>query len=325
MVKKLLKIIDNFSKKKILVIGDIMLDKYIYGETSRISPEAPVPIVYVSKQTMLLGGAGNVAKNIIDLGGKVELLGVIGNDVDGENLKKILRENNIPLENIFVDNNRPTTVKMRIISQHQQIVRVDFENSDFLDKKIRQKLKDCLEEKINNCDCIIISDYGKGIINKDILFRIIQQAKKAKIPVIADPKLKHFFQYKRVTCITPNQHEAGQVLHLDLGNEKNLIRGGKKILKRLDCDSVLITRGEKGMTIFEKSGKIKHIPTMAKEVFDVTGAGDTVISTFAISLVSGANLYEAAYLANCAAGIVVGKLGTATVSPIELKRAIEAK
>lgn len=324
MKNKIVKVINEFNKRNILILGDIMVDKFVQGTVSRISPEAPVPVVEVKKETSLPGGAGNVANNIAALKAKVFLVGVIGNDSAGENLKQELDKNSIIVDGIFTDIYRPTSVKTRIIAQHQQVVRVDWETKDEISGSIREKMFDYVHKILPQIDAIILSDYGKGVVKPKILKEVISLANKNRIPVTVDPKIEHFLSYRKVTCITPNLQEAvsGMRIH-KAQNEKEIHVLGKNILNRLGCQSVLITRGEKGMTLFEKGKKPFHIPTRAKEVYDVTGAGDTVISVLTLGLASKLSLRVSAEIANYAAGVVVGKLGTATVSPEELKQNIK--
>ena len=322
-MKSLIKIIPEFSKQRILVLGDVMVDKFVWGKVSRISPEAPVPVVEVTRETHAFGGAGNVANNLISLGGNVYLIGVIGNDVSGDKLFEDLNQGKINTDRIIRDSERPTIVKTRIIAQHQQVVRVDKEIKGEFPSKIVNEIIAQLERTAPEVDAIIISDYGKGVINPPVLKKAISLAHKYKIPVTVDPKIEHFLRYKKVSCITPNTLEAITGMRApDAREDKDMFELGRKILKKLDSESVLITRGERGMTLFEPGNKITHIPTRAKEVYDVTGAGDTVISTFTLALAAKASFIEAAEISNFAAGIVVGKLGTATVSQDELKRAI---
>jgi len=322
-MKNLIGFIPHFSRQKILVIGDIMVDKFVWGKVSRISPEAPVPVVEVSQETHKLGGAGNVANNLNSLGGKVYLVGVIGSDIVGEQLKDDLRETKISVDGIISDQTRPTCIKTRIIASHQQVVRVDKEVKGAFTAEIERNIIDRIESIIPQVQAIIISDYGKGVVTPAVLSRAIQLARKNGTPVTVDPKIEHFLRYKRVSCITPNLSEAFSGMRTLLVDEdKKIIELGNKILRKLNSDSVLITRGEKGMTLFEPGNRITHIPTRAKEVYDVTGAGDTVIATFTLALAARADFVTAAEISNFAAGVVVGKLGTATVSLAELRSAI---
>lgn len=322
-MEKLTNLISKFRKQKILVVGDVMVDKFVWGKVSRISPEAPVPVVEVTRESHAFGGSGNVANNLTSLGAQVYLVGVIGNDIVGEQLKNDLINKNILVDGIICDSSRPTSIKTRIIAQHQQVVRVDKEVKGVFSREIENKLVSKIEEIIKDSDAMIISDYGKGVISQPILKKAISLAHKQGIPITVDPKIEHFLNYKRVSCITPNLSEAiAGMRSLEVSDDKDIFELGNKILKKLNSESVLMTRGEKGMTLFEPGGKITHIPTRAKEVFDVTGAGDTVIATFTLAIAAKANFVEAAEISNFAAGVVVGKIGTATVSQDELRHAI---
>lgn len=319
-MKSLARFIDDFSKQRILVIGDIMVDKFVWGKVSRISPEAPVPVVEVTNETYSFGGAGNVANNLRSLGSKTHILGVIGRDIVGQELERDLQDRGIDTSSVVFDDVRPTIIKTRVVASHQQVVRFDKEIKGRFAPNIEKELLQRIEALIPKMSAVIISDYGKGVVSKAVLKKAIALALKHNIPVNVDPKIENFTSYKKVTCITPNLSEAIAGMKCsDVSSDEEVEVLGKKILKKLDAESVLITRGEKGMTLFEKHGTTKHIPTRAREVFDVTGAGDTVISVFTLALSSKASLMEAAELSNFAAGIVVGKLGTATVSPQELR------
>ncbi len=327
--KRFQEILDSFPKVSILVVGDIMMDRFIRGRVSRISPEAPVPVVAVENEDFLLGGAANVVNNIHSLGGKGALCGVVGDDEQGEQIKKALTEKGIDIRGIFIDPGRQTTVKTRIIAHHphyQQLVRVDRETPDELKGKICQSLSKFLWESMDRFDGVILSDYGKGLLARELIRAVIQKAKASMKPILVDPKLKNFFLYKGATVVTPNTSEAGEALGIPITDESSLIKAGVKLLKRLRCEALVITRGEKGMTIFEPDQMPFPVPTVAQEVYDVTGAGDTVIGTMALALGTRARVKvkDAAILANYAAGIVVGKVGTATVNRDELMKAVKA-
>ncbi|MEW6555801.1 MAG: D-glycero-beta-D-manno-heptose-7-phosphate kinase [Elusimicrobiota bacterium] len=315
-------ILKKISDTRVLIIGDLILDRFIRGETRRISPEAPVPVVDVKTETYCLGGAGNVANNIVSLGGKVSICGIVGNDYTAEILLKELRKKKINTEGVFTDDIITTSIKTRIIAGHQQVVRFDKETVREFSPAMTKKMLEYINKKLQDCNAILISDYGKGIITKTIIQETVKLAKSHKKIVTVDPKVEHFTRYKHVDCLTPNLSEAMTGMNVPkIQAEKDLDNLGKKILKKLQCRSVLITQGEQGMTLFEK-GNSTHIPTSAREVFDVTGAGDTVVAVLTLALSCGASLIESAKIANCAAGIVVGKLGTATVSIEELKRSL---
>jgi D-beta-D-heptose 7-phosphate kinase/D-beta-D-heptose 1-phosphate adenosyltransferase len=328
--KKLEFILKGFSGVKLLVVGDIMMDRSVSGKVSRISPEAPVPVVIVEKEEFNLGGAANVAHNIRSLGGVASLCGVLGKDENGRKLYKKIVEKEIQTQGIFFEPGRQTTVKTRIIAHHphhQQLVRVDRETTDHPKVSTSKVLLGFLTEGINDFDGIVISDYGKGLLTRNLIQTIIKRAKKSKKFVMVDPKVKNFFFYKGATVITPNTQEASEASRTPYTDQASVEEMGRKLLKRLSCKALVITQGEKGMTIFERHQKPYRVPTVAKEVYDVTGAGDTVIGTMALALGTGprVNVKDAASLANYAAGVVVGKVGTAIVSREELLKVIREK
>jgi D-beta-D-heptose 7-phosphate kinase/D-beta-D-heptose 1-phosphate adenosyltransferase len=324
MNNKLLNLIDSFKKQSIVVIGDTMIDKFVFGKVKRISPEAPVPVVEVTREMQVLGGAANVANNITALGAKAYMVSTIGNDLNGKVLIELFKEKEINSEYLVYDEKRPTIVKTRIIAVSQQLVRVDKEVKGQFESRIENKLIGNIESLIPKVNAVIISDYGKGVVCPKVLKKTIALAKKYKIPVTVDPRIEHFKKYKNITTITPNEKEAIEGMNAkNIETDFDVANLGKKILKTLKSDSVVITRGEKGMTLIESNNKITNIPTRAKEVYDVTGAGDTVISTMTLALAAKANLLIAVELANFAAGIVVAKLGTATATPEELKNVIK--
>jgi len=316
------KILRRFSKVNILVVGDIMMDCFIWGKVSRISPEAPVPVVAVEKETFLLGGAANVVNNIHALGGNVTLCGVVGDDEMGQKIIKKLTEMKIGLQGIFVEQGRQTSTKTRIIAHHQQLVRIDRETTDHPRASTSRNLSEFLKKNIEGFDGIILSDYGKGLLTKELIRTTIRKARETKKLIMVDPKLKNFFYYKGATVVTPNAAEASAASSILINDLSSLKSAGRMLLKKLGCDVLVITRGEEGMAIFEPRQEPFLVPTVAKEVYDVTGAGDTVIGTMVLALGAGARVIEAARLANYAAGIAVGKIGTATVSQEELIKAI---
>jgi D-beta-D-heptose 7-phosphate kinase/D-beta-D-heptose 1-phosphate adenosyltransferase len=319
------KIINSFKDRNILIIGDIILDRYIFGKVNRISPEAPVPVVDVSRETFLLGGAANVANNIIALGGKVTVSGVVGKDRAGDVVRELLTESGINSDGLIEDN-RPTTVKSRVIAHNQQVVRFDREDSRKLDGKALTKFLEYIRKALPQFDAVIISDYKKGVVTATLIKSVVKFAKQKKTFVAVDPKVGHFHLYKDVSIITPNLMEASQGSGIDIKDENSLLKAGKALLTRLSCMSVLITRGEEGMSLFERDGakgiKVTHIPTVAVKVFDVTGAGDTVIAAFTLAHAAGASLRDAAVISNHAAGIVVGEVGTAVATPETLLQSL---
>ncbi len=322
-MKNMEKLINNFSKASILVIGDIILDRYIWGKVTRISPEAPVPVVEVTKEDFLLGGAANVAANIKSLGGGVSVIGITGNDRARDVLVRLLEDKGIDSSGVFTDE-RPTTVKTRVIAHAQQVVRFDKEDHSKINSGLLKKILAFVEHKIkkDHIDAIIISDYKKGVISRELVKGVLRLTRQAGLFVAVDPKVGHFPFYRGVSVITPNLKEASEGSGIEIKDEASLIKAGRKLLKSLSLEAVLITRGEEGMSLFmRKKDNIVHyhIPTRAKKVFDVTGAGDTVIATFTLARASGASMIEACEIANYAAGIVVGEVGTATVRPEQLK------
>jgi D-beta-D-heptose 7-phosphate kinase/D-beta-D-heptose 1-phosphate adenosyltransferase len=309
-------VIRGFKGKRVLVLGDLMLDRYIWGHVSRISPEAPVPVVAVRDETSCLGGAGNVGHNLESLGARPLLVGVVGRDEAGRWIRGRISDG----RGVFVDERRPTTVKTRIIAHHQQVVRVDQEE--------RARLSPALEKRIlsligaASCKGIILSDYDKGLLTPTLVPAVLALARARRIPVFVDPKVERFPLFTPVTLITPNHHEAEKVVGHECRTDAQVERAGEEILDRVSVRYLILKRGEQGMTVFERGKRPIHIPTIAQEVFDVTGAGDTVIATAALALLAGADIRQAAVLANAAAAIVVGKIGTATATAAELLAAV---
>ena len=322
--KRGLKVLSRFQESNILVLGDIMLDEFIWGEVSRISPEAPVPVVNVTSESFCLGGATNVVNNIFSLGGNVYVCGIVGDDENGEKLINSIMNMGIDVAGIIIEKGRPTSVKTRVIANNQQVVRYDREDSSEINQKSMQEIISYLRTNLDSIDAIIISDYGKGIVSEQLIQEIrILIGSNDKI-ISVDPNVSHFSYYEGVTVITPNNIEASKAAGIEIKDEETLLRVGEVLLNRLACKLLLITRGEDGMTLFEKGGDITHIPTLAREVYDVTGAGDTVISALTLALTAGATLKEASAIANYAAGIVVGEVGTAAVTVEKLKDSIKS-
>jgi D-beta-D-heptose 7-phosphate kinase/D-beta-D-heptose 1-phosphate adenosyltransferase len=316
------KLLQSFKKTTVLVVGDIMIDEFIWGTVTRISPEAPVPVVAVNRENLLLGGAANVVHNVHSLGGRVLLAGLIGDDLMGETIKKILAEQRIDREGLVVQAGRPTIVKTRVIAHSQQVVRFDRESREPISTQSQENLLQYLDKNWDRVDGIIVSDYGKGLITPPLMEFIMQRKKRDGKLVAVDPKMNNFSLYPGATVVTPNRQEAEAAAGKDIRDEASLMEVGRILLERFASQAILITRGEEGMVLFERDGDVINVPTVAKEVYDVTGAGDTVISALTLALASGNSFPEAAVVANYAAGIVVGKVGTATVTPEELKKAI---
>ncbi|MBI3803405.1 MAG: D-glycero-beta-D-manno-heptose-7-phosphate kinase [Nitrospirae bacterium] len=315
-------LLDRFEGHRVLVVGDLMLDHYIWGSVQRISPEAPVPVVNVLRESVLLGGAGNVLHNILTLGGRGLLCGLVGNDEAGRWLSEELKAKGVGVEGIVAEEERPTTKKTRIIAHQQQVVRYDHEKKGEVSQKTEKKFIQYINDQIDQIDCMVLSDYAKGVITPGLLEAILPRALQRGIPVVVDPKVSHFPLYKGVTVVTPNHLEASQAAGIEIENESTLHRSGEILLERLGCQAVLITRGEQGMSLFEREGRRTDIPTEARQVFDVTGAGDTVVGTLALAISAGASLPAAAKLANHAAGIVVGMVGTTAVDKSMLRKAL---
>ena len=324
---KLIRYIDRFSSANVLVIGDIILDEYIWGDVSRISPEAPVPVVEVKneKEDKRLGGAANVVNNIISLGGKSILCGVIGDDNTGNELIKILKSLGLTTDGILIDPGRHTSIKTRVVARNQQVVRFDRETREKISPVITRELLKFLKERIHDIDAIIVAEYGKSVISPQLMKGLRALIAGSCIILAVDPKTDHFEYYKGIDVITPNHHEAGAYCRFEIVDKETVDKAGRKMLDELSCKSVLITQGKDGMTLFEKGRKPHYIPTVAREVFDVSGAGDTVIGTFCLGLASGMDRKSAAEISNYAAGIVVGKLGTSVVTPEELKNVINRR
>jgi len=306
----------DFSRSRVLVIGDLMLDRYWHGGTSRISPEAPVPVVRVNDEEQRPGGAGNVALNIANLGARVSLIGLTGDDQAARDLQARLSTEGVDCHFQHVAN-KSTITKLRIISRHQQLIRLDFE--DGFNGYDESSLLSLFQAELDKADAVVLSDYGKGTL--EIAPQLISLAREKNIPVLVDPKGSDFSRYRGCTLITPNLTEFEAVVG-DYDNDEVLTEKASKLIAELDLEALLVTRSERGMTLVQKEHDVLHLPTRAREVYDVTGAGDTVISVFAAVIAAGQGLEQATSLANLAAGIVVGKLGTAAVSPHELRRSI---
>ncbi len=306
----------DFSRLKILVVGDVILDQYHFGKVDRISPEAPVPVVLVDNTKLVIGGAGNVANNIANLGAQAILIARVGDDINGKLLKKLLDESKIQSD--FIVNYVPTILKTRIIGDHQQIVRMDTETIYHLSEEETQKFKESFTKYVGNMDAVVISDFGKGFINGEISQFIIQASSKLNKKVFIDPKFLDWSIYNGAYMVTPNLKEFSSVVGRELQNDDLEIEyWGKKVIKKYDIDYLLVTRSDKGMSLISHN-QCLHVPTMVKEVFDVSGAGDTVVATISTFISNGIDLAESIKLSNRAAGIVVSKIGTSTVSADEL-------
>jgi D-glycero-beta-D-manno-heptose-7-phosphate kinase len=317
--------IDRFPSVKVLVIGDIILDEYIWGDVSRISPEAPVPIVEVRKEEKRLGGAANVVNNIFSLKGQTGLCGVVGDDIYGRDIIESIKGMGLDTDGIISDQTRCTSIKTRVLGHTQQMVRIDREIRRAINDDITPKLLQSVEATINTVNAIIIADYGKGVITSSLMKGIRALTAGKNIIIGVDPKPENFDSYHGVDLITPNHHEAGAFCRFEIHDEETLVRAGNQMLNELNCRAVIITQGKDGMTLFEKGNEPCHIPTVARKVFDVSGAGDTVIAAFCLGLASGMDLKSAAVISNFAAGIVVGEVGTSIVTVDELKKAVNGR
>jgi D-beta-D-heptose 7-phosphate kinase/D-beta-D-heptose 1-phosphate adenosyltransferase len=307
-------------EKTVVVWGDVMLDEFVWGDVTRISPEAPVPVVEVRRESAHLGGAANVLANLRSLGARASVVGVVGSDRACERVRAELRDAGAlgADENLIVDVSRPTTLKTRIIAHSQPVVRADRERRTPVDGLVEERIVETLRKLLRGADALVVSDYDKGAVTPGALSEILTAAEVARVPVLVDPKIRNFNSYRPATLVTPNHHEAMRLTNTEENDDAGMIRAARAIREMLGCRSVLITRGERGMMLLDEAGEPVFVPTAAREVYDVTGAGDTVIATLAASLAAGAGLVEAAMLANHAAGIVVGKLGTATATADEL-------
>ncbi len=311
-------------RSSVAVIGDLMLDRYFWGQVDRISPEAPVPVVNVEKTNVRPGGAANVAWNVISLGCRPDLVGVLGKDSQASEVRSLLRDSGIATGHLVTDSARVTTEKIRIVAHHQQVVRADFESGGAVSGRVLSRLKAAVREAVADAGAVVISDYGKGVVAMPLMDVVRSCCAEKNIPMIIDPKEGHFDLYRGAFALTPNLKEAGGFYNVRIRTQGQLERVGRSLLNDLQANAVLITRGEEGMTLFEAGKDSRHFPTMASEVYDVTGAGDTVIGVLSAALAAGASIYDSIELANSAAGIVVRELGTATVTADELTRSFTA-
>lgn len=311
-------------KATVTVVGDMMLDRYIWGQVDRISPEAPVPVVNVERTNTRLGGAANVAWNIASLGLRVRLVGCVGKDQTGSELRKLLSNKKLPTDYIVTDTSRVTTEKIRVLAHSQQVVRADFESGGEIGKRAMARIRSSIRRALDGSAAVVVSDYGKGVVSATVMDSVRQAASIRGIPILVDPKEGHFSLYRGAYVVTPNKKEAGGFYNVRIRTDEDLERVGASLLVDLEAAALLVTRGEEGMTLFEKGKRPRHFPTRASEVYDVTGAGDTVISILAAALAAGTPICESIELANAGAGIVVRELGTAAVTPEELVRGFPA-
>ena len=314
--------IDDFTKIKVLVIGDLMIDEYLWGSVDRISPEAPVPVVSVQKESHALGGAGNVIHNLVAMGAEVTAIGTAGTGKTGQMIFEKLEDLGIETDGVISEPQRPTTRKTRVIASNQQVLRIDKEIKKNINADTLEKLGKIIESKISNASLVIISDYDKGLVTRELVQKIVTLAEKYNILTLADPKSLNFSKYERVSILTPNKKEASLAANMDIKSEKDLFDAGWKIMDQVKLERLLLTCGKDGMVLFEKGREPYTIESKARQVFDVSGAGDTVISLLGLGLATGGTFKQSASIANVAAGIVVAKIGTATASIDELKRAL---
>ncbi len=314
--------IDRFPDARILVIGDVIMDEFIWGDVSRISPEAPVPVVDVRRETKMLGGAANVIHNLCALGAKPVLCGVIGDDPTGREIIRFLENLGLAPEGLVIESERPTSIKTRVVAHDQQVVRFDREIRSEIRPQCVGRLMDAIQKEVNTLDAVIIADYGKGVVTAELMRSLSDLFRDTDIIVAVDPKTENYSYYRGIDILTPNHHEAGACCRMEIIDEDTLIQAGNQILHDLQCRAALITQGKDGMTLFEESGEVSHIPTVARKVYDVTGAGDTVIAALVLGMASGLDLKSAAIISNFAAGIVVGEVGTSIVKREELKKVV---
>lgn len=320
--KKLLELLPRLAGGKVLIIGDLVLDHYVQGQVERISPEAPVPVVHVEEERYVLGGAGNVARNIKALGGEAVIVGVCGMDQDGDRMRRLLFDAGVTAHAVC-DSDRPTIRKTRIIAQNQQVVRVDLEKTHHLSDGVTEQLFDYIRDSVSDAGVIILSDYGKGLVTAQFMQRLwtLLDGLEDRPPIFVDPKTRNFELYKGVDLLTPNAKEAqeGAGVELDGADKHSVLRAGARIFRKLGNANLLVTLGPRGMALFQGPEHVTHIPTAARKVFDVSGAGDTVIATLALAVAQGLDLVTACELANVAAGIVVAEVGTASASVDDLR------
>ncbi len=311
------RIVSRFGGRRVVVAGDVMLDRFIWGDVDRISPEAPVPVVRVARESVHLGGAANVAANLAALGARVSLVGLVGEDAAADQLRAAIEASGIESA-LVASAGRATTVKTRIIARAQQVVRVDREHSDPALPEELSALEARLGERLEGAAALVVSDYDKGAAAGALLASVLPEARRKGVPAVVDPKRLDFSVYQPATVVTPNQAELGRAASVEIRSDEDCLGAARSVLDRIDVGAVLVTRGERGMLLVERGRSPFAVPAFAREVYDVTGAGDTVVAVLALALASGASLPAAAVLANHAAGIVVGKVGTATVSAQEL-------
>jgi len=324
--RRLLGIVEKFPTRHLLVIGDLMLDRFIWGDVERISPEAPVPVLRVTSESFRLGGAANVVHNIRSLSGKVSACGVVGRDTAGRTIVQSMRRLGVSTAGVYIDGRYPTVQKSRIIAGpgHQQIVRLDRENHGALGEKTRNRIRQFVLQRARRCDAIVVSDYGKGVVHDELLSLIAELTQQQNLICVVDPKKENYDYYRFPALITPNRAEASEASGIAIKDTHSLLMAGDRLIRLWQAKAVLITRGAEGMSLFRPRRKTKHFPTQAREIFDVTGAGDTVVAVCALTLACGGSYEDAAAIANLAAGVVGDEVGTVAVPIKQLKRIIRS-
>jgi len=322
MTDALLPLIDRFAQLRILCVGDVMLDRFIYGQVDRISPEAPIPVFAIKEERTMLGGAGNVARNLVALGAASAFVSVIGNDKIGREIAAMIGKETLVTPSLITETGRISTTKTRYVAGTQQVMRADHEVLCAVTDATAQMILDTVQSELSSCDAVILSDYGKGLFTRSVLHDIIHAAKVAGKPVIIDPKSRDFSLYHGASCVSPNLHELANAAGRTLVTDKDIAEAAQNLMHMYDIDTILVTRSKDGMTLIARSGEYHHVPARAREVCDVSGAGDTAIATLALGVAAGLPLLDAASLANLAAGIVVGRLGTAVATAQDLKTAL---
>ncbi len=315
--ERLTEIKNNFSGKNIMIVGDMMLDGYYWGKVKRISPEAPVPIVELNNEFLRFGGAANVALNILKLNGNPLPIGVVGNDPGAEDFKKLFKDLGISQDGIITDPDRPTTIKTRVIADQQHVVRIDRESKKYINSDIEETIFNKVKEHIEETDAIILQDYNKGVLTKSLIRNVINLANQHNKIITVDPKFNNFLEFENVTVFKPNKNEAENIFGIRIDSDKDIELAGKRLLNNLKSKYILLTLGKRGIALFENDKEVKRIPTKARKVSDVSGAGDTVISTLTMALAAGTDIYEAAYFANYAGGLVCEEVG---IVPIDIDK-----
>jgi len=315
-------IVDHFAECRVLCVGDVMLDRFVYGQVDRISPEAPIPVFAIREERSMLGGAGNVARNIVALGGRTSFIAVTGNDKVGHEILSLIGKEPLITPFLIPESGRISTIKTRYVAGTQQVLRADHEVAMPVQEATAQRVVEAVLSELPMQDAVVLSDYGKGVLTRTTITAIIEAAREQGKPVIVDPKSRDFGMYRGATCISPNLHELANASAMELRTEEDIVKAALALITQHNMDFMLVTRSSKGMTLVSKNGAVHHVAARAQEVFDVSGAGDTAVATLALGIASGLSFEDAAYLSNLAAGIVVGRLGTAVATLQDIKNAI---